>query len=328
MATSKFPRKISMKELWLVLIGFFPATPGLGQTAPPPTPSPPPPTHANVVYGPHERNVLDFWRAESREGTPVMFFIHGGGWNSGDKSRVAVLTDMPRLLGAGISIVSINYRYVAQAQAAGIIPPVKGPLLDAARALQFVRSKAEDWHLDKQRIGATGGSAGACSALWLALHDDLADPKSADLVARESTRLLCAALGGAQTSLDPRTMREWIPNITYGAHAFGFHPPGTDLAKSFQKFHDARDSVLPFIREYSPLEHASADDPPLWLSYDQKTVAVKGEPQKDPTHSALFGLMLEEKLKSLGVDLILTYPAHPAGDHRSMTDYIIARLKP
>ena len=40
------------------------------------------------------------------------------------------------------------------------MPPVKAPLEDAARALQFVRSKAAEWNIDKKRIGATGGSAG------------------------------------------------------------------------------------------------------------------------------------------------------------------------
>lgn len=55
------------------------------------------------------------------------------------------------------------------AEADGVKPPVKVPLHDAARALQFVRSKAAEWNIDKQRIGAAGGSAGACSSLWLAM---------------------------------------------------------------------------------------------------------------------------------------------------------------
>ena len=95
--------------------------------------------------------------------------------------------------------MAINYRYVTSTEK----PPVKAPLDDAARALQFVRSKAMEWNLDKKRIGAAGGSAGACSSLWLAFHDDLADPKSNDPVARESSRLSCAAVTGAQTTLDP-----------------------------------------------------------------------------------------------------------------------------
>ena len=42
-------------------------------------PNIPKPTHSEVRYGTHERNVLDFWRAESKSPTPVAFVIHGGG---------------------------------------------------------------------------------------------------------------------------------------------------------------------------------------------------------------------------------------------------------
>ena len=135
------------------------------------------PTLSNVAYGTHPRQVLDFWKAESSQPTPLLFHIHGGGWVAGDKAHVDYLDEY---LAAGISVVSINYRYVTQAIVAGVKPPVKWPLEDAARALQFVRSKAASWKIDKARIGATGGSAGACSSLWLAFHDDMADPKSAD----------------------------------------------------------------------------------------------------------------------------------------------------
>ncbi len=85
-----------------------------------PAPVPPPPTLANVRYGTHERNVLDFWRAESAHPTPLLFFIHGGGWMAGDKSRIQSLVKVEALLAAGISVVSINYRYVSPAHAAGI----------------------------------------------------------------------------------------------------------------------------------------------------------------------------------------------------------------
>ena len=65
-----------------------------------------------------------------------------------------------------------------------------------------MRSHAKEWNIDKTRIAASGGSAGACSSLYLAFHDDFADPKSADPIARESTRLFCAAVNVAQTTLD------------------------------------------------------------------------------------------------------------------------------
>lgn len=287
---------------------------------------PPAPTIADLPYGAHARQVLDFWKAESAGPAPALLFIHGGGWMAGDKARVAALVDIGRLRAAGISVISINYRYVSQAMEAGVEPPVKWPLEDAKRALQFVRSKAAEWNLDKRRIGASGGSAGACSSLWLALHDDMADPESADPVARESTRLWCAAVHNPQTSLDPRRNREWIPNSRYGGHAFGFRKDGREPDEEFQRLFENREKVLPWIMEYSPMEHATADDPPLYLSSSQQEPAVKGTGQKDPTHSALFCVMLAERLRPLGVEVVVNYPDKPDPRFSTMTDFLIAAL--
>jgi acetyl esterase/lipase len=280
------------------------------------------PTETDVRYGDHERQVLDFYQAKSDRPTPVVFFIHGGGWVSGDKKAVSVKP----YLNAGISVVSINYRYSWQAQLAGVKPPVKAPLDDAARALQFVRGKAVEWNLDKQRIGASGGSAGACSSLWLAFHDDMADPKSEDPVARESTRLWTAAVVGAQTSLDPLELKQWTPNSRYGGHAFGFMDPNDLKTRDtrFAEFLEHRAEVLPWIREYSPIELVSADDPPVYLIYSSPPAL--GQEQKDPTHSANYGLKLQEKCVRLGVDCELVYPGAPDVKHKSLDDYLIASL--
>src|SRR5262249_40387229 len=151
-------------------------------------PALPKPTQENVHYGQHEKQVLDFWKAETDKPAPLMFFTHGGGWMTGDKQKPDFLV---QCLKSGISVVSINYRLIPDAMAAKVQPPVQWCLQDAARALQFVRSKAAEWHIDKQRIGAVGGSAGGFTSLWLAYHPDMADPKSPDLVARESTRITC-----------------------------------------------------------------------------------------------------------------------------------------
>ena len=283
------------------------------------------PTHANVAYGTHERQVLDFYQAKSDTPTPVVFHIHGGGWVTGDKQGIGSLD---KYLAAGISVVSINYRYTFQAQLAGVKPPVSWPLHDAARALQFVRSQAAAWNLDKQRIGATGGSAGACSSLWLALHNDLADPKSTDPVARESTRLWCAAVNGAQTSLDPQQLKEWTPNSRYGGHAFGFMPDPTDNKTrdtQFAAFLAARESVLPWIKEYSPMEHVSAGDPPLYLIYSAPP--AMGQEQKDPTHTSNYGVKFQEKCKAAGVECEFVYPGAPDVKHPKIDDFLIAKLK-
>ncbi|MFL5245305.1 MAG: carboxylesterase family protein [Gemmataceae bacterium] len=268
----------------------------------------------NVSYGKHARQVLDFYQAQSDKPTPVVFYIHGGGWSNGDKK-----INPKKFLDKGISVAAINYRFVKQGVEEKVVPPVKAPLEDAARALQFVRSKADDWNIDKKRIGATGGSAGGCSSLWLAFHDDMADPTSKDPVARESTRLYCAAVNGAQTSLDPKELREWMPNYSYGAHAFGL--------PNFQSLIDNREKVLKWIKEYSPIEHVTKDDPPIGLFYDGDKDAKVGDSPKDPTHSPILGIKLEEKLKATGVDVILVYPGRPSEKYKSSADYLIDRLK-
>ncbi|HYT92708.1 MAG TPA: alpha/beta hydrolase [Gemmataceae bacterium] len=282
-------------------------------------PARPTPTAASVAYGTHERQVLDFWQAKSERPTPLVLYIHGGGWRNGDKNGLSGAA-IKRYLDAGISVAAINYRFVQHAVELKIEPPVKAPLEDAARALQLIRSRASEWNLDKKRVGATGGSAGGCSSLWLAFHDDLADPKSSDPVARESTRLYCAAVNGAQTSLDPKELREWMPNYGYGAHAFGL--------PSFQSLYDNRAKVLKWIKEYSPIEHVSKDDPPIFLEYpSQKVPPVVGEKQTDPTHSAVLGLKLEERLKAAGIEVILVYPGRTHPQYRNSADYLIDRLK-
>ena len=278
-------------------------------------PKNPPPTQANVRYGEFERDVFDFWQAKSDKPTPLLFYIHGGGWMGGDKAGIAV----EPFLKEGISVVSINYRYISQAQ--DVVPPVKAPLHDAARALQHVRSKAAEWNIDKDRIGASGGSAGACSSLWLAFHPDMADPKSSDPIARESTRLWTAAVNGAQTTLDPKQMREWTPNSKYGGHAFSKNGE----FKTFDDFVAARERILPWIAEYSPYALVSSDDPAVYLYFSAPPAL--GQDQKDPTHTSNFGVKLQEHCKANGVACDLVYPGVTDVKHKTINDYLIAKLK-
>lgn len=286
-------------------------------------PGVPKPTKAEVRYGPHERNVLDFWKADAEGPTPLVFVIHGGGWTGGSKERVQRFADVQKLLDAGISIVAINYRLIDRApQAKGEIdltknPPVHAPLYDAARALQFVRTKAKEWDIHTERIGAAGGSAGACSSLWLAFHDDLADPDNQDPVLRQSSRLYCAAVMGAQTTLDPAQMKKWTPNSKYGGHAFGLN--------GFKQFLTAREKIKPWIAAYSPYALVSKDDPPIFLLYNAKPAI--GQPQRDPTHTSNFGVKLQEHCKANGVPCALVYPGAAEIKHQNGTAFLIATLK-
>src|SRR3954466_15293916 len=69
-------------------------------TAEQPKPPVDPPTLADVPYGQHPKQVIDFYRAKSKEPTPVVLYIHGGGWRNGSKNTVGAKT----YLAAGISV--------------------------------------------------------------------------------------------------------------------------------------------------------------------------------------------------------------------------------
>ena len=158
----------------------------------------PTPTHANVSYSPYRQDVLDLWLAKSDKPTPLLVFIHGGGFVGGDKSQ-ARADAIQRCLDAGVSFMSINYRFRKDA-------PVQHILRDAARAIQFVRANAAKYNLDPRRIASYGGSAGAGTSLWLAVHDDLADSKNTDPVLRQSSRIVAAGCMNGQATYD---LVEW-----------------------------------------------------------------------------------------------------------------------
>jgi acetyl esterase/lipase len=291
-------------------------------------PARPEPTVADFKYGSDsERQVFDFWQAKSDKPTRVVLLIHGGGWMGGDKTLYGTPAIQP-YLDAGISVASLNYRFIPQAMEQKVEPPVKAPLYDAARALQTIRSKAKEWNLDPKRVGATGGSAGACTSLWLAFHDDLAAPQSSDPIARESTRLTCAAVVGPQTSLDPKELREWMPNANYAGHAFGYSAKGRQRPEEFELALANREKILPWIKEYSPIELVSKDDPPIYIDNpNQKTPPVVGKEGPDPTHSAIYGIKLIERTEPLGLEVVQSYPGHQDQKYGSIQKFLITKLK-
>ena len=158
----------------------------------------PPPTHADVSYGAHERNKLDLWLAKSDAPTPLVVYIHGGGFVNGSKAGASPAM-IRGCLDAGVSYMAINYRFRDSA-------PIQDILRDGALSVQFVRSKAKEYNLDPERIASYGGSAGAGTSLWLAFHPDLADPKNADPVLRQSSRLTAAGAINAQATYNTQRL--------------------------------------------------------------------------------------------------------------------------
>ncbi|MFI4876060.1 MAG: alpha/beta hydrolase, partial [Blastopirellula sp. JB062] len=79
------------------------------------------------------------------------------------------------------------------------------------------------------------------------------------------------------------------------------------------------------IKEYSPIEHVSKDDPPIALFYKKAAPPVGSSP-KDPTHSAIMGVKLAERLEAADVDVLLVHPGIEDPEFKSTTQYLINRL--
>ncbi|MGH7956037.1 MAG: alpha/beta hydrolase fold domain-containing protein [Opitutaceae bacterium] len=255
----------------------------------------PAPDFANVSYGKHARNVFDLWLPKTAKPAPLVLFIHGGGFKGGDKRAFSPAT-LSQYREAGWALAAINYRLTDTA-------PAPAAYLDCARALQHLRHHAREWRLDPRRVAATGGSAGAGTSLWLAFHDDLADPKNADPIARESTRLTCVAVTNAQSSYDPRfAAKIGIPRPNFERHDFflpfyGITKAEIDTPKAYERYEMA-----------APITYLTKDDPPVQLRYGHRNETVTDKTSLGViVHHPLFGIALKREMDKLGIECVVIY---------------------
>ncbi|MAL84844.1 MAG: lipase [Opitutae bacterium] len=251
------------------------------------------PTYKNISYGPHKDMTLNFWKFESASPVPLLVHIHGGGWIGGKKNE----SISPNELKKGYSFASIDYRLAGTE----LLPAA---VHDAARAIQFLRTKAKEWNFNPARIAVIGGSAGAASSLWLAYHDDMTDPKSVDPVLRKSSRVCGAVAMGGQTTLDPFLLEKKIGPACI-QHGMIWKTMG---AKSIKDLMENWDQYKELSLECSPITHVSKDDPPVFLNYGKPAPipVIKG----DGIHHAGFGRLLKEKCKKMGIECYLQVKGH------------------
>ncbi|NNC87398.1 MAG: alpha/beta hydrolase [Akkermansiaceae bacterium] len=278
----------------------------------------PKPTHADVSYGDHPQQAFDIWLAKRDDGkpAPLCIFIHGGGFRGGDKRSVPK-TVIDRFLREGISFASMNYRLTNGGEF-----PYPTAMHDAARGLQFIRSRAKEWNLDPDRIASFGGSAGAGISLWLAFHDDLADPDSDDPVARQSTRLVAAGTTGGQSTYDMRTFREWfgVPDLKPHDALVDFYAMKEDETPDTPR-------VAKLAEDASPITHLTADDVPVHMSYNRPNTPVTAKTgQGEWVHHALLGLKLQEAMKKLGLECIVVHPGLKDETYPDLPAFLIAKL--
>ena len=193
---------------------------------------------------------------------PAILCIHGGAWIAGDKRDMREFCE--RFVDMGYAAFTPAYRlapddhYPAQIE-------------DCLYAVQFVRANAERFHVDPERIGALGLSAGGHLVELLAVLDDRRDEASADPVLRESTRIQCVVPYFAPSVLTLLPTYDF--DTTPPPELFGDVGTAEDYARA------------------SPLHHVTKDDPPFLLVHGDADDTVNFE------HS----VVIEEALREAGV---------------------------
>jgi acetyl esterase/lipase len=111
---------------------------------------------------------LDIYLPAGGDGPfPVILYIHGGGFEIGDKRDIHVMVFLEGLE-RGYAVASVNYRLSGEA----IFP---AGLQDIKAAIRWLRANSETYHLDGDRIAACGGSAGGNYAAMVCLTADVTE---------------------------------------------------------------------------------------------------------------------------------------------------------
>ncbi len=118
----------------------------------------------NIPYSesPHERQVLDIYSPADAKNLPVVFWIHGGGWQAGDKSEVQLKPQA--FVDQGYVFVSTNYRLLPNVEMGTIIR-------DIAQSIGWTYQHITEYGGDPKRIFVMGHSAGAQLAAIVCTDD-------------------------------------------------------------------------------------------------------------------------------------------------------------
>jgi len=107
---------------------------------------------------------------QTEQPAPVIVWIHGGGWIYGSRRRLPphlfAASPFEQINRAGFAVACIDYRLARETDLAGM-------LLDVKAAIRWLRSHADDYHLDPRRVVLWGESAGAHLAVMTAICDKL-----------------------------------------------------------------------------------------------------------------------------------------------------------
>jgi len=238
----------------------------------------------SYVENGHKRQVLDIYTPEKKADgpLPVMFWIHGGGWQTGDKSDVAL---KPKVLTErGFVFVSTNYR---------LLPEVKMDVLirDVAKSLGWVHKNIARFGGDPKRIFVGGHSAGAQLAALICIDDRYLKAEGVSFDVLKG----CVPIDGDTYDIPKIIMTAEFRQTLYGGkmYTFGHRQKfGNDPVKHVDfsaVTHVARDKgIPPFLILYFPGNpNTRAQARHLEAVLNGAQIAVTAYGKRDSNHSRL-----------------------------------------
>lgn len=297
--------------------------------------------YKDIAYGSDPLMKFDLIKPAGSTPTPLVIFIHGGGFTGGDKDNAYEGTSAGtlKLFDAKIAYATLNYRVLSSTalDTEGVIKP----LSDSKRALQFIRYHASELGIDPKRIALRGGSAGAGTSLWLSFHDDMADPSAADPVFKQSTRVVTVAANSTQSTYD---LEKWSTVVypDYGIDVLGTTDPKFQpVLASFYGLPSIVDikaqlhtpEMTAYRANVDMLELMTSDDPPFFV-HNPRPVSdpVDAGGQIDSgvlNHHPNHARALRERATAVGVACSAKIEAYDVDDYAgSDWDYLINTLHP
>lgn len=255
-------------------------------------------------YNDHLNNRFDIFIPKSTQPTPLVIYIHGGGFTHGEKERAYRFyeDEINEFLEAGIAFVTIGYRFLQDTDR-GVIDCMN----DSKYFLQFIRHHAHSFNIDPTRIGSFGQSAGAGTSLWIGLNDDMAET-SDDPILSQSTRLKAIGAVATQATYDILRWEE-----VFSEHTIDMSRIPPVMMDQLVRFYGITDSKLietpdlvSYRKSVDMLALMSADDPPIFVHNEGKD----GMPLfTDPQHHPLHAKYLKDYAEKIGIDHDVSAPA-------------------
>jgi len=189
---------------------------------------------------------FDVVRPKRPNGLGIVLMVSGG-WRSSPDSFHAWMA--APLLRRGYTVLAVSHLSQPEATVMEIVA-------DVNRAVRFIRHHAEDYNIDPNRLGVTGGSAGGHLSLMLATRGGPGPADANDAVDRQSSAVQAVAIFFPVTDLLNLGASTENPGDGGPPKSFvkAFGPQSTDLAV-WKKIG----------REMSPIYHISADLPPVLI---------------------------------------------------------------